>query len=444
MLIFFEKLRYYGFWIVDFIKGSPIRKNYNDIKDIVEDGSGLKVKSTQALYLRNLIKYAVVNTDFYKNYDVNEAVENLPVLDKNILRDECKRFQSKAMKNKKTFSVVTSGSTGTPFEVFQDANKKKRNTADVIYFSELANFKLGYKLIFLRKWSEELVKPLLISKAQNIMPLEVMELNDGEYIKNFISTIRRDASTKSWIGYASAYEVISKYLDSVNHEPIHNANIKSIIGVAESLTDYTKERMNYYFSAPVFSRYSNMENGILAQQTVTSGNDFIINTASYYIEVLKMESDEPADKKELGRIVITDLFNYAMPLIRYDTGDLGVIDSSDYPQKLTTVQGRKTDAIFNTKGEVVSTMIIACVDRYQGIIQGQLIQETKFDYKLKLNITDEFNSEIDIIKEYKKYLGEDANIIIEYVDEIPRLNSGKRRATINNYIKTSQYENQTK
>jgi len=91
-------------------------------------------------------------------------------------------------------------------------------------------------------------------------------------------------------------------------------------------------------------------------------------------------------------------------------------------------------------------MIIAEVDRYEGIIQGQLVQETKMDYKLKLNVTDKFNKEPDIIEEFKSYLGADANIIVEYVDEIPRLNSGKRRATVNNYIKTDQYiaDNQSK
>lgn len=436
MITFFENLRYYGFWLIDFVKGTKVLKHYNNIKSIIQNQEGLANSlKKHDNYLKRIISHAVRTTDFYNQYDIDSPIHKLPIVNKNILRDNSIAFQSKIMESEKSFSVVTSGSTGTPFEVFHDKNKKKRNTADVIYFSKLVNFKLGYKLIFLRKWSEELEKSFFTSKAQNIMRLEVMDLKDSAYIDNFISIIRKDASTKSWIGYASAYEVICKYLDKINHEPIKDAKIKSIIAVSESVSDYTKERMLYYFGIPVISRYSNMENGILAQQTLDSGNDFIVNTASYHIEILKMESDEPAAKDELGRIVVTDLFNYKMPLIRYDTGDLGVMDTSVYPYKLTNVQGRKTDAIFNVKGEIVPTMIIACIDRYDGIIQGQLIQETKFDYILKLNVTSEYNSESNIIKEYKKYLGEDANIIFEYVNEIPLLNSGKRRATVNNYIK---------
>ena len=74
-----------------------------------------------------------------------------------------------------------------------------------------------------------------------------------------------------------------------------------------------------------------MENGILAQQKTASENEFIINWASYHIEILNIDTNELAPNGTVGRIVVTDFFNYAMPLIRYDTGDLGVIDNQSMP-----------------------------------------------------------------------------------------------------------------
>ena len=81
------------------------------------------------------------------------------------------------------------------------------------------------------------------------------------------------------------------------------------------------------FGCNVVSRYSNQENGILAQELVDS-DYFVINNASYWIEFLKLIQMWGADIGELSRVVVTDLFNYATPVIRYDTGDLAVVEKT--------------------------------------------------------------------------------------------------------------------
>src|SRR5690606_3500440 len=96
------------------------------------------------------------------------------------------------------------------------------------------------------------------------------------------------------------------------------------------LTDYLRYEGEKYFGCKILSRYSNIENGIIAQQTLTEPSDFTINHASYYVEILDMIRDEPVPYGHLGRIIITDYFNDAMPLIRYDTGDLGIMESKIY------------------------------------------------------------------------------------------------------------------
>lgn len=427
-----EKIRHYSFWLIDFLKGSKIRKHYNDIRSILNNYNTVESIKKKESYLTKIINHAITSTEFYSSYSKNNiSISDFPVINKNVIRENSSKFHARTNRKGKKYLVTTTGSTGTPLEITYDENKKSRNTADVIYFSELANFRVGYKLLYLRKWSVDLEKSFSLKKIQNIMPLEVLNL-EGTYISNFIDKIKKDSSTKGWIGYASAFEVICKYLEKSNHEPI-NANLKSIIAVSEGLNEYTKKTMSHYFNAPVFSRYSNMENGILAQQTMDSRNDFFINWASYYIEILDLSEDKPAKSGEMGRIVITDLFNYYMPIIRYDTGDIGLIDFKANPPAFKKVEGRKTDIIYNTKGIIVPSIIIASIDRYEGIIQGQLIQEEEKEYTLKLNVTEAFNRKEEITTEFKKYLGSDAIIIIQFVNEIPLLDSGKRRSTVNNY-----------
>jgi phenylacetate-CoA ligase len=98
------------------------------------------------------------------------------------------------------------------------------------------------------------------------------------------------------------------------------------------------------------------------------------------------------------------------------------------------ITGRKKDILYNTKGELISPHVIyAGVSKHQGLSQFQLIQESARDFTFKINAVSQFSNEDDLLSYFKKYLGEDANITLEYVDEIPLLSSGKRRIIINLY-----------
>ncbi len=426
-----EYLRFTFFWFLDMVKGSKIKRHYKDISYILENFSESKSKNLREKSLIDLLNHANNLTTFYKNY---KNIEDFPVIDKNVLITRSKEFEAQNYTNKKTKTVSTSGSTSIALKVKQNKNKTTRNTADSIYFGEIAGFKIGYKLLYLRNWDVNLKKSSLTKFIQNIEELEVVDLND-HYIGNIVNKIKSDKSTKGWLGYSSGYELVCKYLDKTSSKPI-NSYVKSIIAMSEGVNKYTKESMSKYFNASLVSRYSNSENGIIAQQK-TNSEFFSINWASYYVEIFKIDEDIPAEKGEAGRIIVTDLYNYATPLIRYDTGDVGTIDYAVTPPVLKNIEGRKTDVIHNTKGEIVSSFIITNVVEYKGVIQGQLIQESQKGYTLKLNVTNEFNQEIDVINEFKGYLGEDAEIKVNYVEEIPLLASGKRKATINNYYKSN-------
>ena len=153
---FLEYLRYLGFWGIDFLKGSKIKKHHNEIRFIIENY--YKSKTIRDNYLDTILKHATNTTCFYKQYSNYECLEDFPVIDKNIIRDVYDSFESNLHHKKNNYSVTTSGSTGATLTVYQDKNKVLRNRADTIYFSELAGFKIGYKLLFLRHWSEHLKK----------------------------------------------------------------------------------------------------------------------------------------------------------------------------------------------------------------------------------------------------------------------------------------------
>lgn len=419
------------FWLLDKLTGSKKKEAYFDVKTIAEQPNSYSNQQKRKTYLDSLLNHAANTTIFYKDYIGFKEFSSFPVVNKNIIKNNFSQFESLPYKTQKKIKVSTSGSTGTPFYIFQNNNKVLRNFVDNLYFSELAGYNLGNKLYYFRMWKAFEKKSVLTKLIQNIVPIDVFDLNEN-YLQKLMINLNKNKNTKSWIGYASAFESICKYLDKINSKPI-NSNLKSVIAISESLNSYTKNAMKTYFNVNIVSRYSNVENGILAQQ-LPNTTYFVINEASYFIEILSINSDTPANKGNKGRIVITDLFNYCMPIIRYDTGDIGTIKNINGLNVLTCVEGRKIDAITNTKGEIIASNLVLLINNYPELNQFQIIQKSDKKYVFKINIEGEFKNKNRLVSEFKFHLGEDAIIEIVYVDEIPLLASGKRRVMINENI----------
>lgn len=428
-----EKLRRDSFWVKDKLAGATVRNHYQEVASLVENPGDKNSKVRKEELLNRLLQHAVNTTSFYSNKKGFSKIEDFEVINKNAIRNQLEIFTSSLYKVDDLIPAVTSGSTGTPFKVYHDRNKKKRNNADTIYFANRAGYKLGDKLFYLKIWSKNNAINPIASWMQNVKAVDVIQLDD-QRISTFVKNLLSGNATIGLIGYASALELIVQYLDREKAIYPLKADVRSIIAISESLNQYTKDAWEKYTGTPVLSRYSNLENGIIAQQ----GNDtnrFLINTASYYVEVLKMNENKPAEMGELGRIVITDLFNYGMPMVRYDTGDIGSLyQAKNGDLFFDKIEGRKLDQIFNTSGELISSYIVyKNMWKYTELKQYQLIQEGEKKFRVKVNPVDAFKRGEQLISEFKEYLGQDAEITIEEVDNIPLLNSGKRKKVANIY-----------
>ena len=235
--------------------------------------------------------------------------------------------------------------------------------------------------------------------------------------------------------YSSTLVELAKYIGRTGI-PKSGFSTKSVLTGGEGLSDENRKLLEKVFGCTVYRRYSDMELGILGQD-MGNGSEYILNWGSYYFETLKINSDEPTAPGEAGRIVITDLFNYAFPMIRYDTGDLGVLDDSnpnEFP-KLKEIYGRVRDCVYATDGRLISPAKVSVMMwGSESVKQWQFIQETKNDYVLKLNCDKKIEEQV-YIEKFKSLLGADAGITVQFVDEIPVTSSNKRRAVICNYHK---------
>lgn len=426
-----EKLRNTFFWTLDARKGSPVKKHLEDITWIVGNyGAQTDAKTRGNLEL--LLQHAVATTKFYSKFNPSD-INSFPVIDKNVIRENIDAFISSKFNKEELVPATTSGSTGTPFRVYHDRNKKSRNTADTMYFAGRAGYKLGNKLYYFKIWSNNNSKSKLKQFFENIVPVDVLNLkkNSADVIKE----LNTNTLPVSFIGYVSAFETLCKYLDKSNTLK-DSVKVNSIITMSESLDENTREVAKHYFKCPVVSRYSNIENGILAQQTHENPKAFTVNRASYLIEIFDTETDTVLPNGQLGRIVVTDFYNFGMPMVRYDTGDLGILDEINAGGRtelaLTHIEGRKLDRIFNTKGEQISSYIIyKNMWQYTEIEQYQFIQAGPKEYIFRISMDGRFGREENLKQEFVSYLGDDADFRVEYVAEIPLLASGKRKKVVN-------------
>ncbi len=403
----------------------------------MEDGSNPDVQRLQTGYLSDILKYATENVAFYKEFKAFDSIHSFPVITKNILRDNFNAFQSPEFSRASVISMHTGGSTGIPSVARQDRNKRNRVYAEMMYFWGKAGYQIGMRYVFFRIWTPDNRKSKLTAWARNILMLDIKNLDDinMEIIRN---NVRRDNKIRVVLGYPNALENLADYLLACGDTP-DKYKIVAVITVGEALPEITREKLKKLFDCTVVSLYSNQENGMLAQECVEN-KEFHVNSASYYVELLRMDSDDQVGVGETGRIIVTDLFNHAMPLIRFDTGDIGIWKQKSecgwHSQVLSAVQGRLMDQIYDTKGNKKSPNAIGFLMMpFEKLSQYQFIQEGAKQYTLKLNGAEGHYEDATFVELFQDFLGKDAYITIEHVKEIPVLASGKRKKVMSNYVK---------
>lgn len=429
-----KNIRYYAFWIYDFLKGAPVYRHYKEIETIFYGNKGASELQEKLLF--NILKYAVIHTEFYNAYNPNE-IDSFPVISKSDVIDNMEAiFSNEYNEAKNTLKTMsTSGSTGSPFKIYLDKNKVLRNKADLLFFYKIGDYNVGDRYYYMRIWTEMNKKTKMELLKENFRMFDTANLDKGG-AESFVKDMTSDKNKKVIIGFPSSFDAIMDYIET---DKKIDWNIKSIFTQAEELPVKVKKRMEKVFKCPVIARYSNQENGMLAQQPYSGENYFELNAGSYFIEFLKIDSDEPAEEMEEARIVVTDLFNKAVPMIRYDTKDIGIYsykkDKQGRKRKvLQSIVGRKADYLYSNKRERLSPyIIITMMWKYTGIKQCQLIQE---DYdKVTLKVVYRHNGrneevERQLSKEIIKVFGKETKLKIKNLEDIPREASGKRKYII--------------
>lgn len=414
-------LRRKAFWMLDAVRGGAKKKHYRDIQN-----GYTQPKDAE---LRNILEYASAHVPFYKALGVVQ-LEDFPVMKKTDYRNEQETaFYSDEFAGQSLHAVYTSGSTGNPFKVVQDAEKRNRTICDLIACHDSIGWKLGDRYVFIRNWVSNYKQSRLKSFMQNSHNVNITGFDDQQ--KQQLTNWLKKHKNVVILGYASALNEYAVFLQNQNIDA-KQLHTKLLVSDSDALTPSIRNRLISVFGCPVFNRYDNEENGLLG---ISNAHEDAIrlNTASLYFEILKLDTNEPAEPGEIGRVVVTDLYNKAMPLIRYDTGDLAATnDAAGCIHVLTALYGRTAGSLTNMDGRLVSDVAISgAMEPFVGIVKYQIIQKNHGVYEVSYVGQLTLEERNDISARMHACFGEMADVRISCVDDIPCEKTGKYKTTKN-------------
>jgi phenylacetate-CoA ligase len=267
--------------------------------------------------------------------------------------------------------------------------------------------------------------------AQNVVPVELVGLDRGALL-DMTNSLRRGL-IDAILGYSSALHRLARYV--VDTGEAGDFGLRVIISGAEVLAPPARQQIQAAFGCPVADRYANEENGVLACK-MPGEDHFRVNRASFHIELLQPERDVPALPGRPGRVVVTDLYNRAMPLIRYETGDLAIVGEvvDGTVVTLLGVEGRSADVIHSVTGvpisEAMADMILV---EFDDLVRYQLVQEDASTYVLRVVLGATPYGPDRLSAWLRRMLGASASIRVDTVDDIPLRSNAKFRPLLNLY-----------
>lgn len=405
-----------------YLSGSNIPKYLKEIKR-VDNLPKQKAKEYQDRKLKRLLFYAFRNVPYYhevlkpvidKDMVKLDNFDKIPILTKEIIRKEAKNLCSKE-KRKGVYENTSGGSTGEPVRFLQDKEYNDWNIANKIWIKLCAGQDIGQRE--LRFWGSE--RDLLEGKEKLSIRLRNWLYNRKEFNTFRMSKEEMFEYVKKWNDYKPQW--VEAYVQSIyefanfiveNDLEIYSPK-NGILTSAGTLYPHMKNKIEKVFRCKVYNRYGSREVG-----------DIAFGTDSLKISFWNQKV-ESITQKGISKLIVTNLNNFTMPLIRYDIGDIGVLNDFN---ELKEVKGRENSIIKTNKGVIDSAALTTSFYYYDSFKRYQFIQKTRKDFLLKVEIVDKNlwqKEKPKIKKKLLEILGEDINIAFKDVEKIKPQKNGK-------------------
>jgi phenylacetate-CoA ligase len=402
-----------------------------------------ELRDLQWRRLRPLIEHAYRRCPYYRRrfddaglspHDVRslDDVRRLPILEKSDVQRHAADMIAEAWPQHDLIRNQTGGSTGTPITFYLSKDRKCSRAAATLRHNAWAGWRVGDNAAVI--WGAPRDRPGngLRERIRRAVLREPLWLDTAAVTeRSLVEFQRRLWSHKPTViqAYARSAVLFARYVAENRLKPYRP---RSIVTSAEVLEPADRELLEEVFGCPVFNRYGCREFSVVASECPAH------NGLHVMAEGLLVEIDAPAGPAkpgQTGSILVTDLLNAAMPMIRYRIGDVASWAARpcgcgrSLPM-LEEVAGRVTDFLVGSDGRLVSGVFLATyvVAHRPSLGQVQIRQTRAGHVAYRLRPGPGFDPAADgefLRAATREFLGDGASCELELVQRLEAAASGK-------------------
>ncbi|MEM2960527.1 MAG: hypothetical protein QXU67_02865 [Candidatus Bathyarchaeia archaeon] len=282
--------------------------------------------------LRKIVSYAYAKVPYYKmkfdeagfspeKFRNIEDIEKIPILTKEDIQKNTERFISVDFRKDDLLKNSTGGSTGYPLIFYHSRQYQNWATADIHRHFTWCGHQVGerFALLWGSDYDYNRVNKLrrdIENYIKNWLWINTFNIREAEFAEHIVRL--KQFRPVFLIGYASSLHMLARILKK-NSEKIES--IDAVESSAELLYPRQRKDIESILNCRVFDRYGCREVGNIAHEC-KEHKGLHISSENNFVEFLDKYGQSVGYGKE-GRVVVTNLNNFAFPFIRYDVGDIG-------------------------------------------------------------------------------------------------------------------------
>lgn len=421
-----------------------VLKEAKDREDFSED----RWRDYQTAQLRKILAHAFNNVPYYRDSLSNAGLDlrqlmgfeiddltRLPILEKEDLRQFGTSSLLAAKKEKGGSFFSSSGSTGTPTRILYSHLMHQRVAA--LYEARVRNWAglskkdpramIGGRRVVPKGnalppyYRYNFVEKQLYLSAYHISP---------QNASNYLQGIMKFGS-RYMVGYAVSNYLLASFLQQTGLEV---PQMKAVLTSSEKLTRPMRKTLEQTYQCKVYDGWSGVENcGLISENEF---GQLLISPDAGILEILNSEG-QPCLPGETGELICTGFLNYDQPLIRYRIGDMVQLAKDQNTlcgrnmKVISEITGRTEDLIVGPDGRAMVRFHGVFID-LPNVIKGQIVQESESSFTINVvsNTALPDREKNLIIERMKSQLGEQIDVHVNHLNEIPISSNGKFKAVV--------------
>lgn len=374
---------------------------------------------------RLLVRHVAENVPYYRDLFIQEGwsaddfrsidyLTYLPIVSKSIMRHEStKRFVTDNISSYKHFVCHSSGTTGEPFEFLVSKEAYSLNTAAKLRTWNQAGYRLGDCYMKIVSSPRTSFIKRIQDRVNNCICMGFNSL-DRDSLQNILKAIdyHRPSIIRTHPNVAF-YLALERQKGNYHHHP------RVIMTTSSNMTPVYREVIGQTFNCDIIDSYSCEGTANCAE---TPRHDGYHVTQEYGIIEVLDNNNQPV-RNGIGRVVSTDLWNFAHPFLRYDTLDMVEVKDN----VITRIYGRGNEALSSLDGKIFTSQVICDFFSYliNGVQAYRLIVHRDGALDILLVVDRDFSDEQQAA--VANYWSQQTmrKVTVHLVDQIPITKSGK-------------------